>query len=71
MDVAGDWSAAVDSGHTDPSVQPLAAPVRLVEEAAGGGVHSAQRHPPPVSFGLQPGLGASGFGIFRLSCLEQ
>lgn len=26
--------------------------------------------PPPVSFGLHPGLGASSFGIFRLSCLE-
>lgn len=30
-----------------------------------------QLPPPPVSFGLQPGLGASGLGIFRLSCLEQ
>ena len=51
--------------HTDRSV-------RFFRGVGGGRMCwlSGPLPPPPVSFGPRPGLGASGLGIFRLSCLK-
>lgn len=52
MGVAGDITAAAQ--HTDRSVQPFTAP---------GESMLVPLPPPPVSFGFQPGLGASALGF--------
>lgn len=66
---AGDRRAA-EVGPNPPAHRPLC-PADLAARSESMWALSSSLPPPPVSFGPQPGLGTSGLGIFRLSCLEQ
>jgi hypothetical protein len=65
MGVAGDRS--VKEGELGTQILSV-----LLFRGCGGSMCPKSCYlPPPVSLGFHPGLGASGLGIFRLSCLEQ
>lgn len=64
MGVADDRSAAEGGLSTQSALSGCPG-------AGGGRVYwLSGRYLRPVSFGPRPGLGASGLGIFRLSCLK-